>query len=98
MQSLRTILPKVLHRRGLHAQAKASLVTYAAQQWLQSALPAFIHMVRAEKLSHATLSISCTHGVAAQECSPLLPLLQDYLQKTFDNVVVREIRIVRTRT
>ena len=32
MQSLQSIMPKVLHKRGLHIQASASLITFAAQR------------------------------------------------------------------
>ncbi len=98
MDSLKSILPKVLHRRGLHGQATASHVTHAADAWLRSALPHLIDAFCVEKLSHATLSISCTHGIAAQECTPLLPALREYLARQFPSVTVTDIRLSRSRS
>ena len=97
MDALRTLLPRVLHKRGLHAQAKASQITYAAEVWLHRALPHLAQMIQVEKLQYATLSICCTHGIAAQECQPLLPMLRTFLCKEFSEKSVAEIRMVRAR-
>lgn len=97
MDAIRMILPRVLHRRGLHSQARASLVTHAAQQWIHKALPQCAELLSVDTLTNATLCISCVHSVAAQECVSLLPSLQEYLQREFSPETVREIRIMRTK-
>jgi len=96
MDALRSILPGVLHRRGLHAHATAAQVTGAAERWLKNALPHLAGFLSVEKLSHATLSVACTHGMAAQECTPLLPALKQYLSREFPKAAVSEIRLVRS--
>ncbi len=95
MDSLRSILPGVLHKRGLFTHAKAAQVTMVAQQWIHSALPRLAAFIAVEKLSHATLTITCTHGIAAQECMPLLPSLKEFLRKECQGAVVQEIRMIR---
>ncbi len=95
MDALRSILPAVLHKRGLHTHASAAHVTHAAEQWLQKALPHLAGFVTVQKLSHATLSISCSHGIAAQECVPLLPALKGYLAREFPKTAVADIRLTR---
>ncbi len=95
MDALRSILPKVLHKRGLHTHASAAHVTHATEKWLKNALPHLATFIAVDKLSHATLSISCTHGMAAQECMPLLPALRDYLKREFPRAPVADIRLTR---
>lgn len=95
MYALRSIVPGVLRKRGLYAHATAAQVTNAAEKWIRSALPKLASFVNVQKLSHATLSISCSHGMAAQECMPLLPALRDYLQREFPKAPVTDIRLVR---
>lgn len=96
MDSLHSILPKVLRKRGLHVQASASLVTYAAQKWLSSALPHLADAISVTRFSHACLSISCRHSIAAQECLPLLPGLKEYLARECKSLRVDDIRLLRT--
>ncbi len=97
MDSLHSILPRVLRKRGLHQQASASLVTFAAQKWIHSALPHIADALRVSTFSHASLSIMCKHSIAAQECQPLLPALKEYLAKECRPMLVEEIRLVRER-
>jgi hypothetical protein len=95
MDSLQAILPKVLRKRGLHRQVDASLVTFEAQRWLQSALPDLSTAFSVASLSHATLSIHCTHSIAAQECQPLLPQLKAFLLRQCKGIPIEEIRLIR---
>jgi hypothetical protein len=97
MDTLQSILPRVLHKRGLRTQMQACLVTYVAQQWIDAALPQIAEFVRVTKFSHTTLSIQCSHSIAAQECLPLLPALKEYLQKTCPKDALSEILLMRNR-
>ncbi len=96
MDSLGSILPKVLHRRGLHAQASASLVTFKATEWLTLALPGLVHELTVEHLRDGTLTIACGHPIAAQECQALVPGLLEYLQRECPSISIREIRLTRS--
>lgn len=95
MDSLRSILPKVLSKRGLKTQVEASHAVLLAQQWLERALPSLKGELTVKKLSHATLSIECNHSIASQECQQLLPFLLEYLQRETKNLSVTDIRLVR---
>ncbi len=97
MDRVQSILPGVLHRRGLHVHAQAAQVTHVAERWLHGALPALAEFIAVDSLSHATLTISCAHGIAAQECQPLLPPLLEFLARECRGATVREIRMVRSR-
>lgn len=97
MDSVQSILPRVLRKRGLHAQVAASTVTFVAARWLKTALPHCADTLLVSTLSHATLSIHCTHSIAAQECLPLLPQLKEFLSRECKGQKIEEIRLVRVR-
>jgi ribosomal protein S2 len=97
MDSIHSILPKVLRKRGLHGQAGASHIVFAAQRWLKGALPNFTDFLKVESLTHATLFISSTHSVASQECIPLLPELRAFLMKECEGIKITDIRIARRK-
>lgn len=97
MDSLRSILPKVLRKRGLHAHAEAAHITLRAQEWIAHALPEVCESLHAKSFSHCVLTLECTHSVIAQECQPLLPALKSYLQREFPQMKLEEIRLVRGR-
>ncbi len=97
MDSLSSILPKVLHRRGLHGHAMAAMATHRAHDWLRAALPHCIAQLHVESLKDGVLTISATHPIAAQECMPLLPSLKEFLMRECKGCTVREVRMIRTR-
>lgn len=97
MDSLASILPRVLHKRGLRGHATAALVTHKATEWLHVALPSFASQLHVEHLKDGVLMISTTHSIAAQECMPLLPGLADFLRRECKGCAVREVRMVRAR-
>lgn len=96
MDSLRSILPKVLHKRGLHGAATSSHVTFAAEQWLKSALPHLADQIRVTTYRDAVLTVTCAHGIALQECRHLLPLLRDALAKDHAGLRLEDIRLERS--
>jgi len=95
MDSLRSLLPNVLRKRGLYAHASATLVTYQAQRWLEQELPAFKGAIAATRFANAVLSLTCTNSIAAQECHQLLPSLKEFLARECPDAALSEIRIVR---
>jgi hypothetical protein len=76
---------------------QACLVTHRAQLWLHSALPQIASFISVTKYAHTTLSVMCSHSIAAQECLPLLPALKDYLLRECKNDPVSEIVLMRDR-
>lgn len=67
MDSLQSLLPKVLKKRGLHGQATASLVVHLANQWLSEHLGPLGPQLRAEKCEQGVLVISAENSIAAGE-------------------------------
>lgn len=94
MDSLSSILPKVLRKRGMYVHATASLVTHKAKLWLSAALPAFEAVITVTTLKEGTLTVRCTHSIAVQEVSQLSQGLRDYLEKDCPGAV-KEVRIER---
>ncbi|NOS66889.1 MAG: hypothetical protein HOO67_00755 [Candidatus Peribacteraceae bacterium] len=97
MDSLASILPRVLHKRGLHGHATAALATHKATEWLHAALPSFASQLHVDTFKDGVLTISTTHSIAAQECMPLLPGLKEFLLRECKGSAVREVRMVRAR-
>lgn len=96
MDSIGSILPRVLHRRGLRTQAQAAHVTHKATLWLAAALPQLCDQLRVEHVKDGLLVLSASHPIAAQECVPLLPGLREYLEREC-TAAVREVRLIRKR-
>ena len=97
MDSVGSILPKVLRKRGLHGHAVASFVTFRAQEWLDSALPQFRGQIAVRKLSHGVLDIERPHSVALQECNAILPQLLETLRRECEGITIEDIRVHRAR-
>ncbi len=95
MDSLRSILPKVLRKRGLEGPAMAGLVIFRAQEWIELAMPEHRGAITAKTLSHGTLEISCANSIVAQECRFLLPQLLDFLRRECPDTSIAEARITR---
>ena len=95
MDSLQSLLPKVLNRRGLHKQAQASLVTHHAQEWIRRELPAMQNEILVKHLSNGILTIACTNAIAGQECQMLLPALREYLESECDHRGIADIHLIR---
>ncbi|OGJ56602.1 hypothetical protein A3D88_02370 [Candidatus Peribacteria bacterium RIFCSPHIGHO2_02_FULL_52_16] len=94
MDSIRSLLPKVLRKRGLHAHAEASLVVHRSTLWIREQLPALAADIHVEKLQDATLIIRCKNSVAAQECQMLASKLKTYLEQEC-GITVKEVCIMR---
>ncbi|MBI2635833.1 DUF721 domain-containing protein [Candidatus Peregrinibacteria bacterium] len=97
MDSLASILPGVLRKRGMHGHAVAALVTLKATEWLRAALPALADQFKIERVSDGVLTIAAVHSVASQECLPLLPALKEFLNRECDGAKISGVRMVRAR-
>lgn len=96
MDSVRSVLPKILAKRGLKDHAQAALITHKAQKFLEGVLPTLADAIHVDKLERGTLIISVGHSIAAQECQQLFPRLREYLQKECPEVPVLEVRVMRS--
>jgi hypothetical protein len=97
MDTVGSILPKVLRKRGLAAHADAAHITLRAHQWITKALPEVADAVVARSFSHAVLTLEYSHSIVAQECQPMLPALKQYLQREFPKLKLEEVRLLRGR-
>lgn len=92
MDHISTLLSKALRKRGLKDQADASLVVYTAQKWLKEK---GLKNATAEKLDNGALFIEVESSIAAQECHAQKEDLLSSLQKTFPDIAVNQVRIMR---
>lgn len=95
MQRIGTVLPTVLNRRGLQKQARASLVTHQAQEWLSRTLPAFSGDIQALKYADAVLTVGCRNSIASQEVQQLVPVLLEYLRADCSHSDVEGVQVTR---
>lgn len=94
MDKISTLLPKVLHKRGIKHEADASLIVHHAQKWLKEhGAPEDTNVT---KFQDRTLFIETASSVAAQECHGMTNDLSEELQATFPNVTLDTIRILRS--
>jgi hypothetical protein len=95
MDSLGSILPKVLRKRGLYGHAAAAQVTFKAQQWITAALPGVASYLEVTHLKDGVLTIAAQNSIASQECLQMLPSLREYLARECKGAVIRDIRLER---
>ncbi len=95
MDSLASLLPNVLRKRGLLEHAEASHVIFKANEWLHTTFPDYADSLKASKFQHGTLLIECADSIVAHECQQDLGKLLSYLQGLDQPKEVRDIRLVR---
>ncbi len=95
MDSLRSILPKVLKKRGLDKHAQASRVTYLAQLWLEKALPRMKEAIDVKSFTRGVVIIRCKHGIAAQECHHQVSSLLDHLRHECPGLAIDDVQLTR---
>lgn len=99
MDRLSEILPKVLGKRGLKAEADAALVLHRAKEWISEHLPELKDSIAPQSLQEdGTLLIACLHSAAVQKCLAALPHLKIFLREECGFLPVRSIRLVRARS
>ncbi len=96
MDSVGSLLPKVLKKRGLHKHAEASLIVQQAQEWLEKKLPRFIQDLKVISFKDGTLTISCANSIAAQECQQSAEDLKIFIFSECDGKSVEQVRCVRS--
>jgi hypothetical protein len=96
MDQLSSLLTKAFAKRGLGVAAHASHVVFRSQQWLEERLPALRANLKVQKFQDGTLHIVCTHSIAAQECYPLFPDLQDFLKTECRFNDIKDVRLTRS--
>ena len=91
MDSVSSLLPKVLRKRGIKDEADASLVVFAANEWLKK----HAVLAMAKKLNGGTLFIEVASSIAAQECHGKSTDLLEEMQKQFPGILIENVRILR---
>ena len=97
MDSIATLLPKVLAKRGIKNEADASFIVFAAEQWLKEQGAERAIAVTATKFTAGTLVLEARSSVAAQECMGYAEELLEHLRKRFPGIAMERIRILRER-
>jgi len=97
MDHIRTLLPKVLQKRGIYGQADASLLKHQAMNWLHEKMPGLCESgdIRVQHFKDNVLHIATNHSIAAQECSAVSEALAEYLRKDCGHSRLETIRVGR---
>ncbi len=95
MDSIHSVLSRVLRKRGLEREAVASQAVYAAEQALQQILPRVAALLKPTKCAQGTLVIVAEHSIAAQECQAAIPQILAALDESLGSKIVTDIRLVR---
>ena len=72
VEHIRSLLPKVLRKRGLIEHANAALVILKAREWIAGHLQDFENDLHPQKFRDGVLTIACAHSIASQECQQRL--------------------------
>ena len=100
MDSIAPLLAKTLKKRGLYTHAHASHIVSYAERWLHEHLPDLSACISVTQFKDGSLTVSCTHSIAQQECGCIRNELLTHLQSAFgksEENNVEEIRIIRAR-
>ena len=95
MESLQGIIGRVLKKRGLAGEAKASHITFVAERLIASKMPALTKDVSVKEFKDSILLLETKTSSAAQSVRDLLPYLKRQLQKDFG--LELEIHIIRAK-
>lgn len=95
MDKLSSVLPTVLHRRGIEKHATGALLVHRAKAWMTERLPHLEAFVRVLKVQDGVMHISCGHSVALQECQCVSAELLKYLRLECPFGNVNDVRISR---
>jgi len=95
MDHVRTVLPRVLRKRGLQKHADAALVLLHACEWIQGHVRAHAASLHPRHVKDAILVISADNSIAAQELQVQKDALLQVLQEQ-GCTNVREVRIRRS--
>lgn len=64
MDSVASILPRVLKKRGMYEHVTASLLCSHAQKWIDSSLPEYAGRLTAQALKNGQLTVSAKDSAA----------------------------------
>lgn len=97
MDHISSLLPKVLHKRGIKGQVDASFVIHITANWLFDRLPTYFEQgdLRVKSCKDNVVNIEVNHSIVAQECQALTSELLAYLQQETPNMAIEQVRITR---
>lgn len=97
MQRAGDVLQRVLAKRGLKAEAEASLLLLKANQWLGENLGSIAGDVRARHIKDGILLLESRTSVATQEAHGLSPDLIAHLRREVPKLLIAHVKIRRSR-
>ncbi|HVW67109.1 MAG TPA: DciA family protein [Candidatus Peribacteraceae bacterium] len=95
MDRVFSVLPKVLHKRGLQQHAEGALVVHRLEKWIAHRLVDLSACVHVKKVQDGVVFLTCSHSVALQECRALIPDLKAYIASECGFAHISDIRIAR---
>ena len=95
VEHIRSLLPKVLRKRGLIEHANVALVILKAREWIAGHLQDFENDLHPQKFRDGVLTIACAHSIASQECQQRSADLLSFLHIVCEGIVVEQIRMIR---
>ena len=96
MDRLNTLLSRVLHKRGIYADAAASLLVYRAEGWLTEHVPELRSSLHVLHVKNGCLTIAADNSIAAQECNILAEPLIEALKAEPDACHLERISVIRS--
>jgi hypothetical protein len=97
MQRVGEILQRVLAKRGLKAEADASLLLAKANRWLAEKLGNIAGDAKAVKFKNGELTLEARTSIAVQEAHSLQRELRAHLHRELPTANIEQVRIVRSR-
>lgn len=95
MDRVSSLLPAVLHRRGLHQHAVTAQALGTLRTWFINKAPALADAVTFVRIQQGEVHVHARHGVAVQEASELREELLAYARQAFPSLSIVRVRITR---
>ena len=96
MEHIRSLMPKVLNKRGLHKHAQAAHFCWTFQEWFSDNHQDIALYLKVVSFNNGIVSIVSEHSCASQECRDNLAELKIYLKSSMPDIHIEDIRIVRS--
>lgn len=96
MDKIQTLLARVLHKRGIYADATASMLVYRARGFLLEHMPELSPSLHVLHIKNGCLTISADNSIAAQECNMLAEPLISALKAQSEDCHIERISVIRS--
>lgn len=95
MDSVKTLLPKVLKKRGMYDVMMATHLLRETEQWIAVAAPDFLDAIHVKTFANGIITIEADNAIAMMALNPLRSTCIAHLQKILPECAVSQIKITR---